>query len=84
MTHCRSWVDSTAFDDALHLHSTVQAVTEYNAMLCNTEEPIATMKAVHTSPNASKASSEDASGLEPIIWLVHGARPLTYGQMLAL
>ena len=43
-------------------------------MLCDTGEPIATMKAVHSGPNASKASSEDASGLEPIICLVRGAR----------
>ena len=68
MTHCRSQVDSAAFDDALHLHSTVQAVAEYNvAKLRNTGEPIATMKAVHTGPNASKASPEDASGPEPVI-----------------
>ena len=57
---CRSQVDSAAFDDAMHLHPTVQAV--------------ATIKAVHTGPNASKASSEDASGLEPVICLARGAR----------
>ena len=58
MTQCRSQVDSTAFDDALHLHPTVQAVAEYNvAKLRNTREPIATIKAVHTGPNASKATS---------------------------
>ena len=28
MTPCRSQVDSAAFDDALHLHPTVQAVVE--------------------------------------------------------
>ena len=75
MTRCRSQVDHAAFDDALHLHPTVQAVAEYNvAKLCNTGEPIATIKAVHTSPNASKASPEDASGLEPLICLARGAR----------
>ena len=30
------------------------------------------IKAIHTGPNASKASSEDAGGLEPIICLAHG------------
>ena len=45
MTCCRSQVDSAAFGDALHLHPTVQAVAEYNvAKLCNTGEPIATIK----------------------------------------
>ena len=71
----RSQVDSAAFDDALHLHPTVQAVAEYNvAELRNAGEPIATIKAVHTGPNASKASPEDASGLEPVICLARGAR----------
>ena len=75
MTHCRSQMHSAAFDDALHLHPTIQAVAKYNvAKLCNTGEPIATIKAVHTGPNASKASSEDASGLEPVIYLARGAR----------
>ena len=64
-------LDSAAFDDPLHLHPTVQAVSEYNvAKLCNAGEPTATIKAVHTGPNGSKASSEDASGLEPVILLV--------------
>ena len=75
MTHCRSWVDSATFGDALHLHPTVQAVAEYNvSKLCNTGEPIATIKAVHTGPNASKASSGDASGFELVICLACGAR----------
>ena len=75
MTHCRSWVDSAAFDDALHLHPTVQAVAKYDiAKLRNTGEPTATIKAVHTGPNASKASPEDASGLEPVTCLARGAR----------
>ena len=54
---------------------TVQADAEYNvAKLRNREEPIATIKAVHTGPNASKASPEDAAGLEPVIYLAHGPR----------
>ena len=36
--------------------------------------PVATIKAVHAEPNASKASSEDAGGLESIICLAHNAR----------
>ena len=31
MARCRSQVDSAGFDDALHLHPTVQAVAEYQA-----------------------------------------------------
>ena len=37
-------------------------------------QPIATVKAIHTGPNASKASLDDAAGLEPIICTAHGAR----------
>ena len=75
MTQCRSRVDSTSFGDAFHLHPTVQAVAEHNvAKLHNAGEPIATIKAVHTGPNASKASPEDTSGLEPVICLARGAR----------
>jgi len=42
---------------------------------------------LHSGPNISKASSEDASGLQPVTCLACGARswsPLTYGQKLAL
>ena len=54
---------------------TVQAVAEYNvAKLRNTGKPIATIRAVHTGPNASKTSPENASGLEPGICLARGAR----------
>jgi len=37
-------------------------------------EPIVTIKAVHSGPNISKASSEDASGLQPVTCLACGAR----------
>ena len=71
----RSRVDGAAFDNALHLHPTVQAVAEYNVTkLHNTGGPIATIKTVHTGPNASKSSQEDASGLEPVICLARGVR----------
>ena len=36
--------------------------------------PVATIKAVHTGTNASKGSTDDASGLEPIVCLAVGAR----------
>ena len=63
------------FTTALHLHPTIEAVVEHNvSRLHASGQPIATIKAIHTGPNASKASSEDAGGLEPIICLAHGAR----------
>ena len=62
------------FTTALHLHPTVEAVVEHNvSRLRASGQPIATIKAIHTGPNASKASSEDAGGLEPIICLARGA-----------
>ena len=43
---------------------------EYNInQLHNINRPIATIKAVHTGQNASRASSDDAGGLDPVIHL---------------
>ena len=42
--------------------------------LCANGQPIAIVKAIHTGPNASKASHDDAAGLEPIICTAHGAQ----------
>ena len=62
--------DLSPFTTALHLFPTTEAVVEHNvSKLHALGQPIATIKAVHTGPNASKASSDDAAGLEPIICL---------------
>ena len=67
--------DLAPFVTALHLHPTVEAVVEHNvARLRANGQPIATIKAIHTGPNASKASPDDAAGLQPVICLAHGAR----------
>ena len=63
------------FTSALYLHPTVEAVVEHNvAKLHALGQPIATINAVHTGPNASKASPDDAAGLKPVTSLAHGAR----------
>ena len=76
MKHTRSQLaDDTQFTSALHLRPTVEAVVEHNvANLHASGQPIATINAVHTGPNASKASPDDAAGLEPVISIAHGAR----------
>ena len=67
--------DLAPFTTALHLHPTVEAVVEHNvARLRTNDQPIATIKAVHTGLNASKSSPDDAAGLEPTICIAHGAR----------
>ena len=67
--------DLAPFSNALHLHPTIEAVVEHNvSRLCASGHPIATIKAVHRGPNAAKASSEDAGGLDPIICLAHELR----------
>ena len=66
--------DISAFDTALHLFPTVEAVVEHNvSKLHACGQPVATIKAVHSGPNASKGSSDDAGGLEPIVCLAKGA-----------
>ena len=60
---------------ALHLIPTVEAVVEYNvAKLQASGQPIATIKAVHTGPNAAKAPANDAGGLEAVVCLATSAR----------
>ena len=51
--------------DLIH---TVEALVEYNvAQLQASGQPIATIKAVHTGPNAAKAPADDAGGLEAVV-----------------
>ena len=67
--------DVSPFATALHLIPTVEAVVEYNvAQLQASGQPIATIKAVHTGPNAAKAPADDAGGLEAVVCLAKSAR----------
>ena len=60
--------DTKSFDDAFRLYPTIEAVAEHNiAKLRASGQPIAVLSAVHTGPGASKATSDDAGGLEPVI-----------------
>ena len=69
--------DLTPFTTALFLHPTVEAVVEHNvARLRASGQPTATIKAIHTGPNASKASPDEAAGLEPMICIAHQARAM--------
>ena len=62
----------SSFDTALHLFPTVEAVVEHNVTKLHAcGQPVATIKAVHSGPNAS---SDDADGLDPIVCLGKGAR----------
>ena len=56
--------DVSPFASALRLIPTVEVVVEHNvAQLQASGQPIATIKAVHTRPNAAKAPADDAGGL---------------------
>ena len=67
--------DSSSFNNALHLFPTVEAVVEHNInKLYACGQPVTTIKAVHTGPNASKASPDNAGGLHPVVCLAKGAR----------
>ena len=67
--------DTSNFESALRLYPTVEAVVEHNVTkLHSCGQPVATIKAVHTGANASKASPDDAGGLQPVICLAVGAR----------
>ena len=67
-------IDTSSFNDGMRLFSTLEAVVEHNvSKLHACGQPVATIKAVHSGPNASKGSSDDAGGLEPIVCLAKGA-----------
>ena len=67
-------LDVSTFEDALCLFPTVEAVVEHNvSKLHACGQPVASIKAVHAGVNASKASPDDAGGLEPIVCLAKGA-----------
>ena len=67
--------DPSSFNDALRLFPSTAAVSEYNvAKLHANGQPVAMIKAVHSGPGASKVSTDDAGGLEPIVCLAQGAR----------
>ena len=60
------------FKDALRLHATLEVVVEHNiSQLHVLGQPVATIKAVHSGPNASK---NDVGGLEAALCLSKGAR----------
>ena len=66
--------DASTFHNATHLFPTIEDVVEHINKLHACDQPVATIKAVHTGPNASKASSDDAGGLQPVSCIAKGAR----------
>ena len=67
--------DPEQFHDALHLYPTVEAVAEHNVTkLHSSGQPLATVKAIHKGPNASKALHDNVAGLDPVVCIAHGAR----------
>lgn len=67
--------DLSAFSNALRLFPTIESVTTYNCNKLHASGfPIATIKAIHSGTHADKGTSEDASGLDPIVSIAHGAR----------
>ena len=74
--------DLSVFDCAVHLFPTVDSVVEYNiTQLHAINRPIAAIKAVHSGCNASKGTSEDAGGLDPIVYLAHTARVMLIANL---
>ena len=66
---------TSQFDGALRLFPTTESVTEYNIQkLRSNGHPVAIIKAVHSSPGASKCTVEDAGGLKNVVCIAQGAR----------
>ena len=63
------------FSLVLYLHPTIEVDVEHNVSKLHANgQPIAYIKVIHTGPNASKASCDDAFGLEAIICIAHDVR----------
>jgi hypothetical protein len=63
------------FEDATRLFYSNEQVANYNhEQLTILEHPIAHINARHSSALAKKISSDDISGLEPVVFLAKGAR----------
>ena len=63
------------FEDATRLFYSNEQVANYNhEQLTKLEHPIAHINARHSSALAKKISSDDMSGLEPVVFLAKGAR----------
>jgi ATP-dependent DNA helicase PIF1 len=70
------------FKNAIHLYPTIEAVAEHNLMkLKQNNQPITMIKAVHSGHNAAKDSSDDAGGLEPVLYLAHNARVMLISNL---
>ena len=82
MKQTPSQTDVLTFESALHLFPTVEAVVQYNlSKLRDINKPIAVIKAVHNGCAASKASSDDAGGLDPVVHLANTARVMLIANL---
>ncbi|CAB4012964.1 Hypothetical predicted protein [Paramuricea clavata] len=63
------------FEDSTRLFYSNEQVANYNhEQLTKLEHPVAHINARHSSAFAKKISSDDMSGLEPVVFLAKGAR----------
>ena len=74
--------DTSSFHCALNFFPTVNAVAEYNlTKLREINRPVAVIKAVHSGPNAHKASSDDAGGLDAVVHIATTARVMLIANL---
>ena len=67
--------DTSSFAESLHLYATTADVADHNARkLRGSGQPVTVIKALHKGPSASKASPDEAGGLNPVVCIAEGAR----------
>ena len=86
LTRQPSHIDNLAeFEDAIRLFFANEEVTNYNfsklKQLC---KPIAEVRARHNTKYAAKLSSDEFSGLEPVIYLAKGAKVMLTSNLWAV
>ena len=63
------------FTDAVHLHFDKNSVAQHNMdRLQSLHKPIARINAIHSHAAAASAKSDEAGGLEPVVFLAEGTK----------
>lgn len=70
-------VESTVFQTCLRVFTTNNQADAYNLeRMMAPGKPVARIEAINKMPDAKDATDEEASGLDPVVWLAKGARAM--------
>ena len=74
LNHRMSLIYATLLDFSIVMNKLHEQVANYNEQLTKLEHPIAHINTLHSFALGKKISSDDMSGLQPVVFLAKGAR----------